>query len=40
MDQVPLYQLFGFCALVALVAALILWLFVSPIIRRLMGGHS
>ncbi len=40
MGQIPLWQLFGACATVALVASLLLWIVVSPIIRRLMGGHS
>jgi len=40
MDQVPLWQLFGFCATVALVASLLLWFVVNPIIRRQMGGYS
>ena len=40
MDQVPLWQLFGFCASVALAASLVLGLVVSPIIRRQMGGYS
>jgi POT family proton-dependent oligopeptide transporter len=40
MDQVPLWELFGFCATVALVASMVLWFVVSPIIRRQMGGYS
>jgi len=40
MGSVPLWQLFGFCATVALVASMILWWVVSPIIRRQMGGYS
>ncbi|BDU72981.1 peptide MFS transporter [Mesoterricola silvestris] len=40
MGTIPLAVLFGFCATVALAASLILWVLVSPIIRRQMGGHS
>jgi proton-dependent oligopeptide transporter, POT family len=40
MDQVPLATIFGVCALIALGASLLLWLVVSRIITRLMGGYS
>ena len=40
MESVSLVNLFGLFALVAAVAGLVLWLAVSPIIRRLMGGYS
>jgi hypothetical protein len=40
MDAVPLWQLFAFCGLVALVASAILWLIVGRIIHKLMGGYS
>lgn len=40
MDSVPLWQLFGFCALIAIAASLLLYFIVSRVIYRLMGGHS
>lgn len=40
MDSVPLWQIYGFGAVVALGMSLLLWLVVSRIIHRLMGGHS
>jgi len=40
MGTVPLVTIFGVCALIALVASLVLWLFVSRVINRLMGGYS
>jgi len=40
MDSVPLWQIYGFGAVVALAMSLLLWLVVSRVISRLMGGHS
>lgn len=40
MDSVPLWQLFGFCALIAITASLVLYFIVSRVIFKLMGGHS
>lgn len=40
MGTVPLATIFGVCALIALAASLLLWLVVSRIITRLMGGYS
>lgn len=40
MDSVPLYQVFLYAALIALAMSLLLWLVVSRLIHRLMGGHS
>ena len=40
MDSVPLWQIYGFGAVVALGMSLLLWLVVSRIIHRLMGGYS
>jgi hypothetical protein len=37
---VPLWKIYGFGAAVALAMSLLLWLVVSRIITRLMGGHS
>jgi POT family proton-dependent oligopeptide transporter len=36
----PFYVIFGWCALLALFACLLLWLFVSRYIHKLMGGYS
>jgi proton-dependent oligopeptide transporter, POT family len=40
MESMSLVNLFGLFAVVALVAGLVLWLAVSPVIRKLMGGYS
>jgi len=40
MDAVPLWQIYAFGAAVALGMSLLLWLVVSRIIHRLMGGYS
>jgi POT family proton-dependent oligopeptide transporter len=40
MESMTLASLFGLFAIVALVASLVLWVVVSPIIRKLMGGYS
>jgi POT family proton-dependent oligopeptide transporter len=40
MDAVPLWQIYGFGAVVALGMSLLLWVVVSRIIHRLMGGYS
>ena len=40
MGSVPLWKLFGGCATVAVVASMLLWFGVSPIIRKQMGGYS
>jgi POT family proton-dependent oligopeptide transporter len=40
MDSVPLWKIYGFGALVAIAMSLLLWLVVSRIIHKLMGGHS
>ena len=36
----PFYLIFGWCALLALFACALLWLFVSRYIHKLMGGYS
>ena len=40
MDAVPLWEIYAFGAAVALGMSLLLWLVVSRIIHRLMGGYS
>ena len=40
MDAVPLWQIYAFGAAVAFGMAMVLWLGVSRIIHRLMGGYS
>ena len=40
MDSVPLWKIYGFGAAVALGMCLLLWLVVSRIIHKLMGGYS
>jgi proton-dependent oligopeptide transporter, POT family len=40
MAGTPLYLIFGWCSLLALFACLLLWLFVSRYIEKLMGGYS
>jgi POT family proton-dependent oligopeptide transporter len=40
MDSVPLWQIFTFGAVAAMAMSLLLWLVVSRIIHRMMGGHS
>lgn len=40
MDSVPLWQIFAFGAITAISMSLLLWLVISRVIHKLMGGHS
>jgi proton-dependent oligopeptide transporter, POT family len=40
MDTYPVWQIFLFCATIALAMSFLLWVVISRVIHRMMGGHS
>jgi POT family proton-dependent oligopeptide transporter len=40
MDSYPVWQIFAICAIIALGMSLLLWIIISRVIHKLMGGYS